>query len=160
MLGQGLGTETQAPEVSSGEGTRIGCMGTAQGAREQCATGWGAKCHRLGCETPQLREPVPTGEARHHCWGGREEEGWTALRISFPAHAQLSEGRVPLAQATGGEVPSVWATGDQAPLLWPKGSRGLSVMQPLFHDLQAVGTNHSSHPRHQRWAWPETTRHL
>ena len=28
------------------------------------------------------------GERRHHCWGGQEEEGWTAIGISFPMHAQ------------------------------------------------------------------------
>ena len=48
MLGQGLGTETQALEVSFGERTRFGCVETASGAREQCAMCWEAECHSQG----------------------------------------------------------------------------------------------------------------
>ena len=22
---------------------------------------------------------IPAGEARHHCWGGQEEEGWASI---------------------------------------------------------------------------------
>ena len=39
-LGQTLSAETQALEVDSRERTRVGCVETAWGAREQCATGW------------------------------------------------------------------------------------------------------------------------
>ena len=122
---------------------------------------------------PQPREPRkrsgPTEEARHHCWRGQEEEGQTAIAISLHTR-RLSEGRVPLAQAMGGKRTIAQATGDQvlpvqathgqAPLVWGKGSGGLNVMQCLLHDLQAVGTNHSSHLRNQRKAWPATTRGL
>ena len=34
------------------------------------------------------------------------------------------------------------------------------MRQYFLHDLQAVGTNHSSHLRNQRGAWPATTRGL
>ena len=47
-------------------------------------------CHGLGSGMPQPREPRrrsgPAREARHHCWGGQEEEGQTAIGISFPVH--------------------------------------------------------------------------
>ena len=36
----------------------------------------------------------------------------------------------------------------------------LSATQCILHDLQAVETNHSSHFRNQREAWPATTRSL
>ena len=41
----GLGDETQAPEVSSRESTRVGREETAWAAREQCAMGWGVEHH-------------------------------------------------------------------------------------------------------------------
>ena len=51
----GLGTETQVPEVSSGERTKVGCVETAWGAKkwmlqawEQWANGLGGEAHRLG----------------------------------------------------------------------------------------------------------------
>ena len=75
-----------------------------------------------------------------------------------------------MVQATGGERPLAHATGDQAllvqvtcgqvPLVWAKGSGGLSMMWCLLCDLQVTGTNHSSHPRNEREAWPATTRGL
>ena len=40
----GIGAETQALEVSLGEGIGAGCVGTARGAKEQCTTGGGAVC--------------------------------------------------------------------------------------------------------------------
>ena len=47
----------------------------------------GAVCYRLGSRTPRNREPGrrsgPTGETRHHCWEGQEEEGSTAIGISL-----------------------------------------------------------------------------
>ena len=50
MLRQGLGTETQTPEVSSGERTRVSCEGTVCGAKEQCTTGGGVGCYGRGVE--------------------------------------------------------------------------------------------------------------
>ena len=88
-------------------------------------------CQGLESGTPQPREPGRrsglTGEARRHCWGGREEEGQTAMGISLHTHG-LSEGREPLAQAMGGERPLAQAMGGQAPLVWAKSSRGLSTL--------------------------------
>ena len=44
-------------------------------------------CHRLGSGTIQPRmcgrRPGPTGKARHHCWGGPEEEGQDCYRNAF-----------------------------------------------------------------------------
>ena len=39
MLRPGLGAETQVLEVSLEERTGAGCVGSALGAKEQCATG-------------------------------------------------------------------------------------------------------------------------
>ena len=44
----------------------------------------------------------------------------------------------------------VWSMGGWTALVWLKGSGGLSTMQHLLCDLQAVGTNHSSHLRNKR----------
>ena len=57
-------------------------------------------------------------------------------------------------------MPLVQATGGQAPLVWAKVSRGLSMMALLLCDLQVVETNHSSHLRNQKGAWPGITRGL
>ena len=82
----------------------------------------------------------PTGEARRHCWGGQEQEGWTAIGISLRRHFQLSEGSMPLVRATGVEKPLgakgdreilVQARGVQAPLVWAKGSGGLCAKRCL-----------------------------
>ena len=66
----------------------------------------GLVCHGLGSRVPQSRDderrPGPTEEVRGHCWGRQEEEGWTAIGISFSAHCGLSGSREPLAWATGG----------------------------------------------------------
>ena len=67
----------------------------------------------------QLREPRrrsgPTGEARHHCWGGQEEEGWTTIRISFPAHVCVDFQRVEhiwhRLQVARGHLLGLWETG-------------------------------------------------
>ena len=54
--------------------------------------GLGSSVPLAGSRMPEPREPGrrsrPAGNARHHCWGGWEEEGWTAIGISFPVHAQ------------------------------------------------------------------------
>ena len=46
----------------------------------------------LGGGVPQQRDSgrrsEPAGEAKRHCWGGQEEEGWTAMEIFFSAHTQ------------------------------------------------------------------------
>ena len=57
MLRWGLGTETQASEVSSGKRSRVASGETARGAREQCATGGGMVWYGLGSGTPWQREP-------------------------------------------------------------------------------------------------------
>ena len=76
-----LGTGTQAPEVSSREKTRVCQVETTQQASEQCTKARGA---------PQSREGWgrhgTAREARHHCWGGREEEGRTTIGMSLSAH--------------------------------------------------------------------------
>ena len=43
MLVWRLGTETQAPEISSWERTRVDCVETARGAKEWCTMVWGAE---------------------------------------------------------------------------------------------------------------------
>jgi len=57
---------------------------------------YGALCHGLRRRMPEQREPRrrsgPTGEARHHCWGGREEEGQTNIGITFPVHVWALRG--------------------------------------------------------------------
>ena len=53
--------------------------------------GRGAVRHRLRRGTPQQREPGrrsgPSGEARRHRWGGREEEGQMPRKLPAPEHA-------------------------------------------------------------------------
>ena len=110
--------------------------------------GRGSGVYQLGSGTPQQREPGrrfgPAGEARCHCWGGREEEGWTAIGISLHTCmcAQALRGGIPLVQARGGKKPLaqdtgdwvllVQATGGWAPLMWAKGSGGAKCdMVPL-----------------------------
>ena len=74
--------------------------------------------------------------------------------------AQVTSGERPLAQCVEDLALLVWAMGDQAPLVWTKDRVGLSITQCLLHDLQVVGTNHSSHLRNQREVRPTTTRDL
>ena len=50
----------------------------------------------------------------------------------------------------GDQMPLVRAMGGQAPFVWTKGSRELGATWRLLHNLQVVGTNHSSHFRNQR----------
>ena len=115
-------------------------------------------CHGLGKETVRRCEPI--GEAKCHSWGGQDEEGWTALRISFPEHSMNLRGLSTMVQATGDRAPFAWAMGNQvpfvrvksheAPLAGAKGSQGLSTTRCFLHNLQVVGTHHSSHLRNQR----------
>ena len=49
------------------------------------------------------------------------------------------------------------ATGGQASLAWAKGSRGLSAMWCLLHDLQVAGMDRGGFLRGWREAWPATT---
>ena len=69
-------------------------------------------------------------------------------------------GEIPLEWAMGNRTPVLWAMGGLAPFAWAKGSRGLSVAGYLLHGLQTVEEKHSSHLRHQRCVWPNTTRGL
>ena len=103
----------------------------------------------------RLREPRrrsgPAGEARHYGWGKQEEEGWTAIEISFPAHGWTLRGQGASGpgyrwqEATCLSYRRLGASfaghGGWAPLVWAKGSGGLSAMQHLLHDLQVVGTD-------------------
>ena len=52
---------------------------------------------------------------------------------------QAMGGEKPLAQAVGNWALLMQVTGSWIPLGWAKGSRGLSVMWCLLHDLQAAG---------------------
>ena len=67
-----------------------------------------AVCYGLGSGMPRQRKPRkrsgPTKEARCHCWGGQEEEGWTTIVISLHTRG-LSEGQAPQVQAMGGKKP-------------------------------------------------------
>ena len=105
------------------------------------------------------RRSGPAGEARCRCWGGREQEGQTAIGLSLCMCARALRGRGPLAQAGGWEsgvrrplAPDllVWALSGQAPLLWLRAEGVLSTMRCLLHDLQVAGRNHSSYLRNQR----------
>ena len=109
---------------------------------------------------PQPRESGKSApiEARHHCWGGQEEEGQTAIGIYFLAHVQTLRGQA--ASGAGTTYLDYWAKGDWAPLVWAKGSRGLSMMQHILHDLQMAGTKHSSHLKNQREVYPASPRGL
>ena len=55
---------------------------------------------RLRRGRPQQREPGrrsrPAGEARCHCWGGGEEEGWTIIRnsLNWSVHMPVGPQRV------------------------------------------------------------------
>ena len=130
-------------------------------------TDWKTKCcsqgNLGGGLGPQEKQGSIVGEGERR--RDRLPQEYLSLHTS-----RLSEGGAPLVLATHGKVPLVGATGNraplmqamggQAPLVWAKDSGGLSARQHLLHDLQAVGANHSSHLRHQRWAWPVTTRGL
>ena len=80
---------------------------------------------------PQPREPRkrsgPAGEARHHCWGGREE-GQITIGISFSAQVcTLGVGRGLLREVRcllQGLWLAVQAKHNGAPLAWSTGGRG------------------------------------
>ena len=137
MLRRGLSTETQALEVCSRERTRISWVETPWGAREWCT--------KAGSRVPQPREPRrrcgPIGEARHHHWGGQQEEGLTAIGISFSAHGGLSKGR-----AMDWGVPLVWAKcGGGKP---PQSSQTPEVGMACHH--QGPVNRHHLWPSHLR----------
>ena len=95
-------------------------------------------CYGLGSVMPWQRESrrrsEPVGEARCHCWGGREEEGRTAIGISLCTSSWALRGqdasgtgygwREATCLTTGDWVLLVPATGGWAPLVWAKGSAG------------------------------------
>ena len=68
-------------------------------------------CHGLGSPTPQVGElsqgepkrSGSAGEARHHCWGRREDKGKMATGISFLVHAWTLRGQGTSGAAMGGE---------------------------------------------------------
>ena len=151
MLGQGLGTETQAPEVSSRERTRVGIMNQRE----------------LGSSAPQAGEQSTTAE-------GTQEEVWTHRRSKAPLLGRARGGRTECNRniflcmhgllddgALGREMPLEWATGDNSSCvayrLWCF-LHGLRMMRHFLHGLHAVGENHHSHLRLQRWAWPTVSR--
>ena len=70
ILRWGLGTETQAPEVSSREKTMAGCVEAAWEAREWCVMDWGEKHHCWESVGKGLGPLFLGGEARCYCWGG------------------------------------------------------------------------------------------
>ena len=106
MLGQGLGAETEAPEVSSKEGLVVwrqpeGLRSSAPWAGQQYAKGWGREhqCRGNPVENPdpQERQGAMLGRVRG---GGVDHHG----KLPAPENAhRLSEGGMALAQATGGE---------------------------------------------------------
>ena len=81
-------------------------METAEGAREWCTSAKGPR-----------RRSGPTGKARHHCWGGQEEEGWIAIGISFSALTQTWRAELQAARhllcGLQVAVPAVWAKHDR-----------------------------------------------
>ena len=109
-LGRGLGTETQAPEVSTRERTRVGCLETASGL--------GSGGQGVGSRVSQLREPGrrsgPTAEARYHCRGWQEEEGQTVIGLSFFVHVQTLGVVRRSCMSYGWWPPLAWAVGDVA----------------------------------------------
>ena len=65
--------------------------------------------HCLRSRAPQQREPRrrpgPEEEARYHCWGRQEVEGWATVGIAFFEYVQVLSSRAPLAKVTGSEAP-------------------------------------------------------
>ena len=106
-------------------------------------------------------------KARHHCWGGREEEERTTIGISLRTLVWALRGQGASGITMGGEKPLAqttedWelheqATGGQSLLAWDKGNRGLSVTWCYLSDLQVAGRDHSGCLGRQREAWPATT---
>ena len=118
----------------------------------------------------EMREPEKgpgaVGEAKHHCWGGQEEEGHTSIglpsvdsqrlghlwfRLWVMRHHLLRLG-IPGNSCAGY---SGWAH-----LVSDKGRRGLNMMCCLLCDLQVVGTNHSSHHINESGVWHAISRGL
>ena len=165
----GLGTETQAQEVSSKETTMVDCVETAWGTREWCATGWGVEWHSQGdlgggLAWRRSKEPL-LGRAR----GGEID----CLRnIFLCAHTNSQRVRCLRYRLWVARhlLHGLWVKGcllcrlQVASYLWHRLRAvghllcGLSAMQYFLHALQAVRANHGSHLRPQRWAWPTTTR--
>ena len=88
------------------------------------------------------RRPGPGGEAKCRCGRGQEEEGWTAIGISFSVHALDLHCGAPLAWAVGGQVPLARAKDNRGNLF-----HGLWLAGCLLHGLQVAGAKHCSHLR-------------
>ena len=59
---------------------RVGCVGTALGAKEHGATGGGVECHGRENMGEDLGPQEKQGAI---CWRGQEEEGWSTIGISL-----------------------------------------------------------------------------
>ena len=76
----------------------------------------------LRSRVPQLRETGrrtwPAEKARHNCWRGQEEEGWTTVGTSFSGHTQTLKGGAMVNEATFawdmGDGPRLWVVGPPA----------------------------------------------
>ena len=129
MLGKPLGTETQAPEVSTGMRTRVGCVETAQGgkehvqrARERSATAKGTQeevwDHRRS--KAQLLGRLGGGGVNHHrsiflcTQTDSQRAGLWAARHLFAR----GRGDRPFLHGLWVVVLPVRATCNRAPLAW------------------------------------------
>ena len=106
-------------------------------------------CYELGSGMSLHRETGPEGEARHHCWGGQEEESWITVGISLHMH-RLSEGglhwlrlRVERTHLLGLQETRCFLCGKWVArhlLCGLRAAGGLSATWYLLHDLKAEGT--------------------
>ena len=166
----GLGTETQAPLGSVlGRGLGLAVWRQPEGlgsgvlwAGEPNARGRGMERHRQGNREGGLglqeKQGAIVGEGEKRR-GRLPHNSFSLHTHTWTLWCRLQVERS-LAQATGDRVPLVQAMGGWAPLVWAKGSRGLSTTWCLLHDLQVSGTNHRSHLRNHREAWPANSRGL
>ena len=80
--------------------------------------GWGEELHGRGNQGGGLRPQEKQG-----FWGGKEEEGQTAIGIYLCMGARDLRWQAPLVQATSSEQPLVQATGDWALLVQATGGQ-------------------------------------
>ena len=144
-------------EVSSRDRTRVGHVETTLGARQQCATVWGAECHSQGnreevwahrkSKAPLLVRARGQGADHHRNLFPCPHTGSQSVGCLWH---RLWVARGHLLRLWGDQVPIGWATGGWAPLVWAKGSGGLSMMCHLLCDLQVAGISHRSHLKRGR----------